>query len=314
MKREASILQHQQQQQRETNLIDRANELALDNLNVIYDNDTEHIELSQAPASPADGAGAGGKAAPNGSFVHGEHGDEAPEQQDNYATCPLDFSAANAPLSSSVGRMNFWQPIKNRGALHLLARLRYEPTLVVVSANQTGSEGRQSRLRRESFQTLIERVAPSSGGLQNESATGKARPHRVHRLWLLDDCGSAQTRRSLFAELKSHELPNATVDLDAELVLAKYNLTEPNSIIGKCLQLEAASSDGDVAAAESASERNILASCTVLASDNLPPVSELEHVASVSQLQPVREELLFGSSPTTSTEGSRSSSVVERML
>lgn len=291
--------------------MERLNELALDNLNVIYDNDNEPAELNLTSA-PVNGFGqyqankreqTNGETAPSKSgFVHSEHADGVLEQRDNYATCSLQSTKANNSLARNlVGRLNFWQPIENRGVLHMIARLQFE------LSNNTTAAATLTRRRRESFETLVEQVAPNQGQPAIET-------RKTIKIWLSNDAQESDCHnslvanstgsRKLFAELiwaANEQFNKTVVDIDAELVVNRFNLTAPESIIGKCLHLE------------HEQESFTFATCKILSSANLPPVSELEHLASLGSVQPIREELLFASAkptptPTTTNSGSSTSS------
>lgn len=357
-------MRHQQQQQqqerskqhtRETNdsmaMIDRASELALDNLNVIYDNDTEHIDLSppqqqQQQEQLLVAGNERGQRGSNGSvkqakssFVHGEHFDDIQEQQDAYATCLLEpikrNSADDVVVTNLTGRLNFWQPIQNRGVLHLIARFRYVSTATPRGAGEPGdlATARGAREKRESFQTPIEHRPPILTELDRQKHDMVVQKQRHHQIWLLKECpdsltsndinsdnsngtvasaqAESQARQvqsgTLLAEVKSKE-SQGTIDIDAESVVGKFNLTDTNSIMNKCLELSFGTSElpRDESSTKGSSALSpdgpkTLGFCKIVQSKNLPPVGELEHLPSVSEVQPIREDLLFASSPSPST-------------
>lgn len=339
---------HQQPggQQRDNSTQDaktQSNELlALDNSNVIYDNDTE--PAGQSSLSPAEESGASDKrvaakidgehrqlsvgfngnvtqgekwqqaaSANSASFVNSERADEEPQEpQDNYATCllePTNVDSDSTPGGHNLtGRLNFWQPVQNRGVMHLVARLRYEVNLTNVANSRSGRE------RRESFQTLIERAPPSHMELGSSAASSSpvaeldqlkhsmaARNQVVHQIWLnechlLANSTASETNGRLLAELKAFVTNGShLVDIDSEATVGHFNLTDTNSIVDKCLHLT------QLVPGESTGAHISLAHCRVAQSERLPPVNELDQPASVqspaSNIQPVREELL-NSGPT----------------
>lgn len=310
---------------------------------MIYDNDGEQINLAHSNDSPAPTTG-GDQAAvkqqqeagsmkaaarhtlvdaynnksSTNSFVHREHADETQEQQDNYATCLLmeTLSEADHPpvnITKLAGRLNFWQPIENRGVAHMIARLRYSYDSEPRGTPLSDSSRQLLRRKRESFQTLIERAPPSMKD-QSETPT-MTRPaamgnQLVHQVWLHDDddCTGAirvngepgKEQRKMVAELKAFVV-NGTIDMDSELIVGHLNLTHTNSILDKCLRMNLL-----LANDENQTREIQVGHCKIVQSDSLPPVGELEQVASVaSNIQPLREDLLVSGSslsPATATQ------------
>lgn len=302
----------------------------IDNLNVIYDNDTTlTIEMaSSTPPSLSPDVGAPnevanqstgcGKWRSQGSFVNFESGDDIQEVSDQFATCLL-AGNKSAHIQQLLGRLNFWQPIKNRGLLHLIARIQY---------NTTAHE----RKRRESFQTIVEHRPHTNETTTTSSPTGGQLRHQI---WLLDlgeeDCNSVDGSQlaglnainNLLGEMVStttrethpnggeHSKHLLTVDIDAELIVNRFNLTgAANPIVEKCLVLTGA---GNEKQAGGEPTRHSIGSCRVTLSDRMPSVSELDHLPSVSVVQPIREDLLSSSSfvntrsrLTTTTANNRS--------
>lgn len=292
--------------------MDKSSESALDNSNVIYDNDSEHINPTNQAASTTSAGGPSSNCDPpqsastaaiagpikpssigttqqdvskstlkqlmvgaaankatagsssqssTSSFVHREHADESQEQQDNYATClltvptePSSAAATQVNISKLAGRLNFWQPIQNRGVAHMIARLRYEynsnnSSKDITTSTKLDSSQQLRRRRRESFQSLIERAPPA---MKDQNETTMSRPSMgnqlVHQVWLHDDdCtnavaianvnkGETQVKRKLLAELKAIVV-NGTIDMDSELIIGHLNLAETNSILNKCLRI-----------------------------------------------------------------------------
>lgn len=274
--------------------------LAIDNLNVIYDNDTTIVELATAPHAKQRPSTSGGAGTPN-SFVHSESADQVQETSDQFATCLLEPSlAAGSQFHGLVGRLNFWQPIQNRGVTHLVARLRYsirspaEPDQSQASSAKAAGPGAPARRRRESFQAPIER-APGDADAHQQQPVEAVGSKLRHCVWLVEraaglaGCATAdghahQTDGKLVAELVSTATVSGdrsqVVDVDAELIVAHFNLTGTNSLAGKCLHLSLA--DG----------LQPIGVCEVTLSDDLPPATGLDHYPSVSVVQPVREDLL----------------------
>lgn len=270
----------------------------IDNLNVIYDNDTSLAE--QAPnkqlAQQATGVlltpefiGSDAKAEiskqlpakPLNQFVNRDRNEEF--EQENYATCLFESNLTNG--TSLVGRINFWQAINNRGVLHLLARLRYElKTNTLISGN---SSMKHAVNKRESFRTLVEKT-PSDGA--DELAAGRQPIKPKHQLWLIEsnlECQSERaalqlSKRRLLAELSSAFSTMSqklnTVDIDAELAIGQFNLTGSNDLINRWLVF-------------SLPDGSPIGCCRVTQS-SIMPASELDSLPSVNVVQPIKESLL----------------------
>ena len=238
---------------------------------VVFDNDND--TSPEGPPS-ADQPAAGHNPGPKLGLVDSERLPEELQERDRFATCWLEPAPGRQLAAGPLGRLDFWQADQNRGLLHLLARVRFELPL--------------ERSRRESFQLPVER-APANG---SEFVPPAARLR--HQIWLISSPGDAGSCAnisgqlaggSLLAELKSEPTGGRTVDLDVELAVARFNLGEPNSIIGKCLLLtRTGGPDG--------SSAGPIGGCRVAESAVLPPTAELDLPPSVSQVQPVPEALL----------------------
>lgn len=280
-------------ERQQTRTGNESNLVSTDNSNVIYDNDTT-LNVHTTPAT--------------NSFVDSANVYDAIDElqtKDQFATCSLEQQRPTS-VEDLVGRLDFWQPIENRGILHLVARIVYSlPTANSQAHNET-------RRKRESFQILIERRAPSDldGDFQFENTKSQREEKQPiqlrHELFLADDCepnnrraGDNQTAASggLFGEIKSTKISASgarrTVDIDAELVVGQFNLTGTNGIENKCLQLKLLHEDRGT---------ELIGKCQVKVGATAPQQMEnqnnnnaetkLDFASSVSVVQPVREELL----------------------
>lgn len=167
-------------------------------------------------------------------------------ERENFATCLVERSQGDGQqIEDQSGRLNFWQPINNRGVMHLAAHYTYK----LVAAKD-----KQARSRRESFRAPIER-APSD----NPAALDKLiRSSHLERdqIWLVASCegnftppiqpsseagtppsatGSASSK--LLAELTRQQVDPSTVEIDSELIVGQFNLTGVNEIANKHLLL-----------------------------------------------------------------------------
>lgn len=274
----------------------------MDILNVIYDNDTAIVGLaydepgansSKSQLPPAVHANATDphskrKQSNNiqSSFINFDDvdcADESNKNSDNFATCQLEQVSANhrsAANSNKIGRLNFWQPKENRGATHLIARFRYHSNQT-RAASDAGTT--LARKRRESFTVPIGREMPP---------TIEASQMRFlrHKIWLSSsaDCSPASSN-TLMWELKVPSASNESaqlVDVDAESIVGKnFHLVGDKSIVDKCIVLTV-SSAGDAAELP-------VASCKVVSANSMPLTDELDHLPSVSVVQPIREDLLL---------------------
>jgi hypothetical protein len=384
VKREVDAAAHEQQQQQQLAVghhhkhhqeldgqgsqPDKSGEFALDNSNVIYDNDGDSINLTQSSVSATTSGGQSNgsnvSAGPSllkslvmaashnstptttttrppaqsmstSSFVHREHADETEEQQDNYATCLLiaandgsNQANAGGGVAKLAGRLNFWQPIQNRGVTHMIARLRYEyhsssinsqsadetnNTNIATDGSSSTHDKQRSRQKRESFQALIERPPP----VMSMAKPAPTAHTLIHQIRLYDhDCSSlpplttnnsASKAGKLVAELKA-DLVNGTVDMDSELIVGHLNLAEPNPIINKCLRVILTKANGRSdpidrvrVSQQEANDELDVGHCKIVRSNILPPVSELEQSPNVaSNIQALREDLLVSGSSSTS--------------
>lgn len=167
-------------------------------------------------------------------------------ERENYATCLVEGSPSDGQqIQDQAGRLNFWQPINNRGVMHLVAHYTYK----LAPAKQLR--------RRESFRAPIER-APSD----SPTALDKLiRSNHLERdqIWLVNSCDANFTPPSsssvaaaaassspspdqvsagqLLAELTRQQVDPATVEVDSELVVGQFNLTGLNEIANKHLLL-----------------------------------------------------------------------------
>lgn len=132
------------------------------------------------------------------------------------------------------------------------------------SSNQTGV-GSQRLTKRESFRAPIER-APADGSV--------AQIDRVRHRIIFEGAKSPLAELSATGGGSSSGL----VDIDAELVVSRFNLTEPNGIANKFLELELPGGA-------------VIGRCKVIITDKLLP-TELDGLPSVSEVQPTREDLL----------------------
>ena len=250
-----------------------------------HQNDSTRRESQQqvSPAGQLLGGGSEARArssANQSSFIHSDSMDQEHEStlsgaQDNLATCHL--SGLNSS-NSILGRLNFWQPKEARGVTHLLARFRY-----------ARAQAPAARARRESFTLPIEREPPAGGDPQAASALepnlAKAAPSARqirHQVWLIGAANSSQLGQPL-ASLKVANSMEAQhlVDVDVETTLGKeFHLSGDKSIIGRQLRVTLSPNN--------ASELH-LASCTIVAVQQRLPADELDHLPSVSVVQPTRE-------------------------
>lgn len=285
-----------------------------DNLNVIYDNDTTLAELPSSKASDLiasssqkpsqsnqhhhqhlnqdqqqETASSGKGVNKLSDFVNSDQPEET--EKENFATCLLEEFSGQQIAQNLIGRLNFWQPVNNRGVLHLLVRIRY------MRIND--SQRANSRKRRESFRTPVERAPMNSSStlLIHPEFSAKFR----HQIWLVDNCKSNSlvlnktNHTNLLAEasiysdaLSSPNRINNTnnninntadiFDLDSELIVAKFNLTGTNGLVGRHLNFVVPSGEQ-------------VACCQVTNSDILP-ASELDNLPSISVVQPTPEHLL----------------------
>lgn len=160
-------------------------------------------------------------------------------EQENYASCLVERSQHDSPLiSDQAGRLNFWQPINNRGALHLVAHYTYR----LAPAKLT---------RRESFRTPIER-APSDNATALDKLIRSSQLER-DQVWLVASCEDDLTATmmaqedatatlhsksaALLAELTRQQVDPATAEVDSEVVVRQFNLTGLNEITNKYLLL-----------------------------------------------------------------------------
>lgn len=334
----------------------------IDNLNVIYDNDTTLSDLiaqqrtQSQPSKPATSAASEPTSStnepilsgPKSLFVNRERNEDSlMNERENFATCKLEpplLVYTNGTVQNCrngngteqfgtnlVGRLNFWQPIYNRGILHLLARVRYtrvrpEP----ASSNETVTAPNESpvaemksaeRNKRESFRIPIERARPFNGSQpMNDdwhaisAASTSNLPQRDigkqtsprHQIWLVtpdSSCGCGASSKSapqLVAELRRSEQTDVSVsgagvvDIDAEIALGRFSLAPSTSSTDNANNLI-----GKYLSLTFGDET--VACCQVTQSDTLPPVKDIGHLPSVSVVQPIREDLLFASAATVST-------------
>lgn len=260
-----------------------AHEPNIDNLNVIYDNDTTIVELPVNVAKqqqPVLVVGTQQGRTPSTSsksmsdFVNSDRTEE--NERENYATCQLESINNTTSIIGLIGRLNFWQPIQARGALHLLARLRYLEKQQERQLPQKLSG--LDRRRRESFRAPVER-APAEGTFVNNTKSKLSR----HQIWLQPNgCFSLNDRRLLveISQTNLDETSNGSssrlIDIDAELMLSQFNLSgQSNVIIDKYLTLE--------------SPNGIPLGCCKVSQTERMISSELDSLPSVSVLQPTRD-------------------------
>lgn len=269
---------------------------AIDNINVIYDNDTTVLEL---PLDDNYGGLSSGNSlsfgkhkssSKMGDFVNSDRTEEV--ERENYATCLIEPFGDVKQVGSQVGQLNFWQAINNRGALHILARFRYTEH-GVNKDNTATNDSRQpvfhSIEKRESFRAPVEHIPI---GINNSVGINNYLKRSIYRIWMANECKAVvNNERSLFIELSpSIELPQQNdeikiVDFDAELTIGRFNLSGPNSILNKHLVFELPDQFNKQEMARK------FACCKIKQVDSFP-VNELDNLASVSVVQPVREDLL----------------------
>lgn len=271
------------------------NSAAIDNINVIYDNDTTVLELQtndnyDGLNSNANLFSKHKSPSKMNDFINSDRTEEV--ERENYATCLFEPLGDSRRVGSQMGRLNFWQPINNRGALHVLVRFRYTE----YTMNETNSrEPVHSIKRRESFRAPIERVPDgiNSGPQMNNSIEKKK-----HQIWLANECKTihqhdGQLLIEVSPTIESSQPDNGSkvIDFDAELTIAHFNLSGANSIMNKHLIIELPNHH-----LNSKQVGREFACCQVKQVDTFP-ITELDNLASISVIQPVREDLLI----TTST-------------
>lgn len=243
---------------------------AIDNLNVIYDNDTTIVELHQSKQQPNEDP----QLTPSitgkqrimtntkiADFVISDRAEE--QERENFATCLLESQSRR----QQIGRLNFWQPVNNGGILHLNVHVRYRRDLSGLSWHALN--------KRESFRTPIEQ--PPANGLLAE-----AKPNLRHQIWLVESCARAEDglKRRLVSEVRPTGDANGEfVDVDAELVVAKFNLTGPNELANKHLTFNLPNGKP-------------ISCCKVAITDSPQQAGEFENLPAVSVVQPIRESLL----------------------
>lgn len=225
-------------------------------------------------------------------FINTDHNDEI--EKENYGYCKLNKVGASAGIQHQAdslffGRLNFWQPIHNGGIMHLVAKIRY--TKQTTSIEQPQASSLHNITKRESFRAPIER--PPAEGISPEQEA--SRQKNKHQIWIVPSCqvdsNNDWPRKHLVAELNpplsgpefapidnnSTSFSNI-VNIDAELMVPRYNLTETNEIANKYLMIEMPNG-------------NALACCQVNLTAQAPSPSELETWTSgVSIVQPIRDD------------------------
>lgn len=285
----------------------------MDNLNIIFDNDTSILELEQldgrqlklssglsstnktsSSSSPSnDGpneynSSSDDKHNAKDAFVNSDQNDEL--ERENYASCRMDlvkdirYDSGESKSSGFYGRLNFWQPVNNSGVMHLVARINYNRDSISkqqVSHNIT---------KRESFRTPIER--PPAEGISADREALRLR--NKHQIWVVDSCENYKQRSNLLAELiptdpmsYNYQFANSNgnnnnnnnlVNIDAEIIVSQFNLTDTNQISSRYLTLELPD--------------NLIIACCQVINTNNPATNEFDSWTSVSMVQPVREDIL----------------------
>lgn len=274
------------------------NSAAIDNINVIYDNDTTILELS-----PNDNYGGlslnsliFGKQhkSPSkiGEFINSDRTEEV--ERENYATCLIEPFGNIKHINSQAGQLNFWQAINDRGPLHILVRIRHKE--YENSKLNTTNDLRHPVHpieKRESFRAPVEHIPT---GITDGSRLNR----KIYQIWMANECKTVRNDRQLLVEVSpTFETPQQTdghkvVDFDAELTINHFNLTGKNSILNKHLIIELP---------DQLNRREIARefACCKVNQVNSFPVNELDNFASISIVQPVREDLLAATELPLST-------------
>lgn len=272
------------------------NSAAIDNINVIYDNDTTVVELptnDNYEGLNSNTVSFGKHKSSSkmmNDFINSDRTEEV--ERENYATCLFEPLGNSKQVSSQVGRLNFWQPINNRGALHVLVRFRY------IEHNLNGanlSEPAHSVKRRESFRAPVEQIPD---GINNSLQINNSIKKKKHQIWLTNECKTIHHDRQLLIEVNptvESSQPNnesKVIDFDAELTIAHVNLSGANSIINKHLIIELPDHLNNKQVGRE------FACCKVKQVETFP-ITELDNLASISVVQPIREDLLITTSTIT---------------
>lgn len=282
--------------------------IAIDNLNVIYDNDTNLVESPQSSSSSSLGATNTGKPRSSitmGDFVNCDRPEEM--ERENYATCKLEpiqtenkTSESPQEIEALLGRINFWQPINSRGILHMLVRVRYQQQQQTIS-----SQPGRLITKRESFRLPIELPPTNSSSLIGSATNSRGNRKHIIRL-SADDCSTISDKKMMANLSDQNQIivgePSATttgslmgqieknlVDLDAELSVAQFNLTGLNELVKKYLVLTLPSGKP-------------IGCCQVIETEQLVS-SELDNLPSIQVVQPTRDELLPPRLKETSAAG-----------
>lgn len=275
-----------------------ATTVSLDNLNVIFDNDTSIVEVSHSSSplslSPTTAININSsnrhssdneprlKGSVRDGFINGEHSEEA--DRESYATCRLIPDQNDSELEKTFyGRLNFWQPVNNGGVLHLVARILYK------SVNHT-TDYNHTIIKRESFRTPIERP-PVEGISADREAIRLRNRHQIKLVQRCQDIASQDGE--LFAELitaspnvfsgnkmdvDNRKEEDRNIVFDSEMIVPRFNLTDINGIEGRYLSL--------------VSPKNKTIACCRVETTNNPATNESENWSSVSVVQPIKVDFL----------------------
>lgn len=196
-------------------------------------------------------------------------------EKENYASCLVEKSPNDSEqINDQWGRLNFWQPINNRGVLHMVAHYTYK------FAEQQQQQLRQVKQlrRRESFRAPIERLPTAADSSPTTSSLDQLiRSNHLNRdqIWLVNSCDpndftaaaddktidDSSGSQRLVAELTRQLVEPAMVEVDSELIVGQFNLTGLNEITNKHLLVVRRQDKGRAAR---------IACCKVSQTDTMP--------------------------------------------